>query len=231
MPLKYELPGLNKKSKKALGKYLFAFFSQHCEDVVLSTAIQKGQLPQVGFYVDLGAFHPLKFSNTAMLNILGWRGVNVDANPEVITLFNGFRPNDINVCAGISDQQETLKYHRFTQNGINTFSEEHARRMIENGNVLEQIIEVECYSVNTILGTHVPEGQHIDVLNIDLEGFDEQIIRAIDWDKYKPTVVLTEAFVEDIEEYVTSDIHKFLVQLGYRLFSKMGLTAIYLRKN
>lgn len=230
MALNYGLPGFTKKAKKILGKYLYAFFGQYCEDVVLSSLITKGKLPNDGFYVDLGAFHPLEFSNTAMLNLFGWHGLNVDANPDVIEQFKLYRPKDSNVCVGISNQNETLKYHRFHQNGVNTFCEKHAAKMLSKGAHLEQVIDVECRSVNEILEMYVPDEQHIDVLNIDLEGLDEQIIQAIDWKKYSPTVVLTEAFTEDIDLYICTDTHNYLRQLGYKLISKMGLTAIYIKE-
>ena len=231
MPLNFQLPGFSKKAKKVLSKYLYAFFSQHCEDVMLSMLITRDLLPKKGFYVDLGAFHPLEYSNTAMLNLFGWHGVNVDANPDVIEKFKIYRPKDSNVCVGISDQNEALNYHRFHQNGINTFCEKHAAKMLSKGARLELVVEVECRSVNEILELYVPNEQHIDVLNIDLEGLDEQIIRALDWKKYAPTVVLTEAFTDDIDLYVTTNTHQYLRNLGYTFISKMGLTAIYLRSD
>ena len=51
------------------------------------------------FYVDLGAYDPIYHSNTFLLYLLGWRGLNIDANEDSIQTFEIFRPTDINVHA------------------------------------------------------------------------------------------------------------------------------------
>jgi len=65
-----------------------SLFSQNGEDISFAKMISKNVLPPEGFYVDLGAFHPFVYSNTCLLSKLGWRGINIDANPNVINLFN-----------------------------------------------------------------------------------------------------------------------------------------------
>lgn len=55
-----------------------------------------------GFYVDVGAHHPFKFSNTYFFYKRGWRGINIDALPHSMNLFNQFRPRDINVECGVT---------------------------------------------------------------------------------------------------------------------------------
>ena len=42
---------------------------------------------QNGFYVDIGAFHPYRFSNTFYFYLRGWKGINVDATPNSMLLF------------------------------------------------------------------------------------------------------------------------------------------------
>jgi hypothetical protein len=46
---------------------------------------------QKGFYVDVGAYHPFLFSNTYIFYLRGWRGINIDATPGSMKLFNKFR--------------------------------------------------------------------------------------------------------------------------------------------
>ena len=41
-----------------------------------------------GFYIDIGCFHPIMFSNTCLLFNKGWNGINVDLNPTSIDMFN-----------------------------------------------------------------------------------------------------------------------------------------------
>ena len=55
-----------------------------------------------GFYVDVGAHHPIRFSNTFRLYRKGWRGLNIDANPGSMKRFHHTRPRDINIEAAVS---------------------------------------------------------------------------------------------------------------------------------
>lgn len=55
-----------------------------------------------GFYVDVGAHHPFRFSNTYLFYQSGWRGINIDAMPGSMKLFNRFRPKDINIECGVA---------------------------------------------------------------------------------------------------------------------------------
>lgn len=72
------------------------FYSQDGEDTLL-TAFYESQPEYKGFYVDIGALHPLRFSNTQIFYDRGWHGINIDATPGSMKLFNKVRPNDINI--------------------------------------------------------------------------------------------------------------------------------------
>ncbi|MCX6972888.1 MAG: hypothetical protein NTZ94_01095, partial [Verrucomicrobia bacterium] len=78
-------------------------YSQFGEDTLIAEyLIGKNFTKRKKFYVDLGAYHPSRFSNTKLLNLIGWMGINIDPNPDSIELFNHHRPNDINLNLGIS---------------------------------------------------------------------------------------------------------------------------------
>ena len=55
-----------------------------------------------GFYVDIGSPHPIYESNTAYLRSLGWKGVNVESNPETIKNFYGMNVEDMNLNMVVS---------------------------------------------------------------------------------------------------------------------------------
>ena len=80
-------------------KYVKTTFSQNGEDSVLLRIFDN---KNDGFYVDIGAFHPICYSNTYALYKKGWRGINIDATPGSMFLFNKIRPRDINIETGIS---------------------------------------------------------------------------------------------------------------------------------
>ena len=76
-------------------------WSQGGEDLALLHAIQG---KKDGRYIDVGAHHPSRFSVTRHLYQLGWTGINVDANQELIEEFKKVRTRDKNICAAVGSK-------------------------------------------------------------------------------------------------------------------------------
>ena len=98
-------------------------YSQEGEDLILNRFFNN---KENGFYVDVGAHHPRRFSNTYSFYKKGWRGINIDALPGSMVAFNKERPNDINLEIGISKKESELLYYMFNEPALNTFSETEA---------------------------------------------------------------------------------------------------------
>lgn len=205
------------------GEFLNYSFSQEGEDMILDTLLEN---KKNGFYVDFGALHPYRFSNTARFYERGWSGVNVDANPDSIMLFNRMRHRDINVEAGLSENEnETLIFYRFKENALSTFDAEKAEKLIKAGWELDCKLSIKTKSAMHILDEYVQK-QHIDFMDIDIEGFDEKIINSIDWDIYHPTIIMTEReCCQKIEPY------SILTDRGYEIVAQTGRTVFYMVKD
>jgi hypothetical protein len=93
-------------------------FSQEGEDGLLER-VCAGKLN--GFYVDIGAHHPQRFSNTYVFYLKGWRGINVDPMPGSKQRFDILRDRDTNLEVGVSDVREELIYYSFKEPALNTF--------------------------------------------------------------------------------------------------------------
>jgi len=65
-------------------------YSQDGEDVVLASFYENMKNYR-GFYVDIGAHHPVRFSNTWMFYKNGWKGINIDPTPGSMKAFNVIR--------------------------------------------------------------------------------------------------------------------------------------------
>lgn len=78
-------------------------YAQQGEDLILREMLAYAQS---GFYVDVGAHHPFRFSNTYLFYKQGWRGINIDAMPGSMKLFDRFRPRDINIQCGVAYEFE-----------------------------------------------------------------------------------------------------------------------------
>ena len=95
-------------------------FSQFGEDSVICSLLQTHKRLREGFYVDVGAFDPYRYSNTALLaTYYGWSGINIDANPESIERFNEVRPNDTNILAAVSDEEVDCEFAIFNHGAVN----------------------------------------------------------------------------------------------------------------
>ena len=94
-------------------------WSQEGEDLLLKRVFE-GQ--SVGFYVDIGAHHPKRFSNTYLFYRMGWRGINIDAMPGSMSAFNKIRSRDINIEAGVGEKATQLDYYIFNDPALNGFS-------------------------------------------------------------------------------------------------------------
>lgn len=81
-------------------------YSQEGEDLILETFFDE---VKNGFFVDIGAYDPIRFSNTYLFYLKGWTGINIDARPESMNDFDEIRPKDINLEIAIGQQEEMLK--------------------------------------------------------------------------------------------------------------------------
>ena len=96
-------------------------WSQEGEDLILARIF--GDKPD-GFYVDVGAHHPQRFSNTYYFYRRGWRGINIDAMPGSMLAFNRLRPLDINIELGIGSQPGKLNFYMFNEPALNGFAKD-----------------------------------------------------------------------------------------------------------
>lgn len=217
-----------KSANKIKDKYLNTSYSQEGEDMVLNRML--GEKPN-GFFVDVGALHPQRFSNTYNFYLLGWRGINIDAMPGSMDLFDKIRPHDTNLEFPISDTSGILEYYIFNDPALNTCSaltaKEHSKA---EGYFVERTIKIKTRTLEAILDEYLPKGQSIDFLTIDVEGLDFQVLKSNNWLKYLPKIILIESFLS-LPEMMDSDQNRFLCERGYSISCKTVNTYFYQLQN
>jgi len=201
-------------------------YSQEGEDRILQRIFER---KTYGFYVDVGAHHPKRFSNTYFFYKNGWRGINIDATPGSMKLFHRLRKNDLNLECAISDSKETLPYYLFEESALNTLSQNLAEEYIAGGQVLLGTKKLKTIPLSEILAKHLPDKTSIDFLSIDAEGFDLHVLQSNDWYKYRPTVLLVESLKFDLTNPDSSDIDLYMVTQGYKLSAKTVNTLFFER--
>jgi FkbM family methyltransferase len=200
-------------------------YSQEGEDLLLSR-IFAGQT--TGFYVDVGAHHPHRFSNTQLFYERGWSGINIEPNPDGIHAFRSARPRDINLELGISDQPASLTYYYFDDPALNTFDAAIAKsRESQTPYRIIKTMPVQVERLGDVMEKHLPAGTTIDFLSIDVEGRDFAVLQSNDWNRFRPSWVLVEALGTTLEEVMESEIARFMKSNRYILFAKTYNTLFF----
>jgi FkbM family methyltransferase len=201
------------------------YYSQEGEEIILMRffAYKKS-----GFFVDIGAHHPSRLSNTYMLYKMGWQGVNIDAMPGSMRVFKEKRNRDVNVEAAISDQTQTLSYFKFNESALNTLDGEKAKQIIDDG--IYQCIgkeEIHTITLKEVLDKAMLQNNKIDFFTIDVEGFDLKVLKGNDWEKYKPEVIIIETNDIIFDLVLKNETTEFLENIGYKIFAKTNKSVFY----
>jgi FkbM family methyltransferase len=201
-------------------------YSQEGEDLVLARLFDK---KTEGFYVDVGAYDPVKYSNTLKFYELGWRGINIDARPNSMLAFEEKRPRDINIETAVGTKAGTqVSYYAFEEGAYNTTEDELAEEIIKNRkSSLLSKLTLNIDSLENILDKHLPSNTAIDFMSVDVEGADLDVLKSNNWAKYTPKVLVVESYGSSVIEDMDSDISKYLGTLGYKLVAKTINTMFF----
>lgn len=212
--------------RSLINQHAWRSYSQEGEDMILKRVFEK---KHTGFYVDVGAHHPMRFSNTYFFYKKGWRGINVDAMPGSMALFRIFRRRDVNLEIPISAEGKILTYYVFNEPALNGFDVDlsAARNLNSNQYKILGTIDLPTRRLDSVLNEHLPTGQEIDFLSIDVEGLDLEVLKSNDWTKYKPDVILVEVLGSTLADIEGNEITGFLDSHGYKIYAKTVNTVIY----
>jgi FkbM family methyltransferase len=178
-------------------------------------------------YVDAGCNEPVQNSNTLLLYKAGWRGVNIDMSPEHIASFNRLRPDDINVVAALGSEAQTMKIFSYGETptatdrlGAEKFID---LKSIENEEPARTRL-VTTTTLNMVLAQSPFE--QISYLNIDCEGYDFEVLKGIDLDRYRPLVITIEARGDEVPP-----VTAYLNGMGYELKEILEITLLFVRRD
>lgn len=201
---------------------LGVYFGQSGEDVVVSKVFKD---KRNGFYVDVGCNNPFRYSNTFALHAgLGWTGLNIDADPEIIKTFRKARPKDICVNAAVSDTHEDVELTVFKGKAHNTIDPEMLER--KKDLVIDRVIRMTTRPLREILSEHLDEGRVIDFLNVDVEGVDLKALQSNDWDKFPASLICVED--HDFRKSNGTPIRSYMESIGYSLYSHLIQSSFYI---
>ncbi len=225
IPTKYHNKAF--RLKQMLNGFYTKSYSQEGEDMVLNRYFQG---KNSGFYVDIGAHHPKRFSNTYFFYKKAWCGINIDAMPGSMDQFKKTRKRDTNIEAAISDKKSELTYYAFDEPAINGFDKGVSEERIKGGQKLLFKKTIETVLLSEILEKNIRQNQTIDFMSVDVEGNDLNVIRSNNWEKFRPEIVLIESLNKDVKNVLNEDINKFMCSINYGLIAKTINTCFYKNK-
>lgn len=182
-----------------------------------------------GFYVDVGCAWPKLWSNTYFFYKRNWRGICVDANPAMEEPFKRDRPRDVYVNCGISDVEGSAPFYLFAHPKFNSFDPARAEAFkgtTDRNRKPLGSVDVPIRSLTSVLDQHLPPGQEIDLLSIDVENLELQVLNSLDLDRYRPAVIVAE-LMASIQQVLGCPVYKLLGSKGYRLIAHTGHDAFF----
>ena len=199
-------------------------YSMNEEDIFINKYFKK----KTGFFVDVGAYHPLELSNTYLLYKRGWNGINIDISSLSVDYFNYIRPDDININIAVTEKKsiKTIFYQK-KKSPLNTLNFKLASKHFSLNFKKKKI---KSDTLTSIIDKTKFKGIKINFLNIDAEGGDFEVLKSLNFKKYKPKLICVEIidnFNSSKKAIKKNKIYKFLIQKKYKLVWSAHFSHIF----
>lgn len=143
-------------------------------------------------------------------------------------LFQHLRPRDINLEIAIASEPDTLTFYVFDEPALNTFDRVLAEDHSANSPFrLLNTATIQTRRLSAVLEDFLPLNTRIDFMSIDVEGFDFEVLKSNDWQRFRPAYLLTECLNMDIAAIDRSTMAAFLQTQNYTLFAKTVNTVFF----
>jgi FkbM family methyltransferase len=196
----------------------FTSYAQNFEDLALWRSLRTFG---PGYYIDVGANHPTHHSVTRTLYERGWRGINIEPVSEYHQALVSERPEDVNLCMAAGERNETLTLHEVADTGLSTLNGEVAERNRQLG-MESGVSQVPVRRLADICEEYLREDRPLHFLKIDVEGFEEQVLRGMDFQRWRPWIILLESPFDQVPYW-----EHLLLEAGYQFAQCDALNRFY----
>lgn len=208
-------------------------YSQCGEDLVINYIFKALKINNP-VYLDIGSNHPVINNNTYLLYKNKNFGVCIEPDPCLYKKLKRKRNKDrilnIGICGSYNTDQEA-DFFIMSSNTLNTFSEKIAEEYQKKCNQkIIKIVKIKLKNINNIIEEYFKSTPNL--ISIDTEGFDFEIIKSLDFDKYKPDIIIVETLTYSTTnlEIKLNDIIDFMINKGYFVYCDNYINTIFVNK-
>lgn len=203
----------------------FISHAQNYEDVILYRALKN---ISHGFYIDIGAGHPITDSVTYSFYLKNWTGINLEPLPNTFDLLKTIRPKDVNLNYAVSHLDGPITiYSVDNENGLSTTCENYSSQYQSEGKSVEAI-NSPTITLTSICKQYAQADIHF--LKIDVEGAEESVLKSADFKIFRPWIVLVESTLPNTNQQVFENWEYILLENDYIFVYFDGLNRFYLAK-
>lgn len=181
----------------SFSKENFLSFSQQGDDYIAWQLLGK---KQNGLVVEVGAFDGVHLSNSFSFEAMGWKSICVEPNPHVFTYLEANRGSSINLNCAVVGDPSISEVVFFVEkigvlSGLEIDKEDIRSRYEKRGLAYEepQEVRVSAKTLNAIFEECDVESNAIDLISIDVEGYELEVLKGLDLDRFTPGLFIIEA--------------------------------------
>jgi len=181
-----------------------------------------------GVCVEVGSNEPKDLNSQSyyLEKDLDWKCFLVEANPELVEKTKKCRPKakilnyacvepekngkQLSLFIPLNESDIEISGHASVEKNIDEHNYKKFREVIVEGRTLSDTLKI--FKV-----------EDIDILSIDVEGYEYEVLSGIDFDMYSPKLIL----LEDKNLYLNK--HNLLIRKGYKLVRRLNRNSWYLR--
>lgn len=192
-------------------------------DLVLKSILRD---VEAGAYLDVGANHPIDFSNTYLFYEKGWSGFAVDGNPEYRSDWSEIRPRDVFLNEIVSDSRKPVRFEIFPDPTMSTIAQSTGERYrLKFKDLKPKVVDVEATTIFDLYQSEIQNEVHL--LNIDIEGEELNALKGARLDAFRPGVICIEIKNVSVYDIHRNEIFRYIDGFGYRLIAKTPLDSIF----
>lgn len=201
-------------------------YAQNFEDVILWRALEDAT---PGFYIDVGAQHPVVDSVSKAFYEHGWRGIHVEPTLEHANLLRADRPDETVVQAIVAERAGAVRFYEIPGTGLSTARQDIAEEHHSQRGFPVQSQVVTAVTLDDLLGLAPSDAIHW--LKIDVEGFEREVLSGWRESARRPWVVVVEATYPSSTRETYEDWESLILSKGYSLVYRDGLNRYYLHES